>query len=287
MAVEAQTKWTSNRANPYPFKVEVTGHGKPMILVPGLYSSGEVWESVVSRYKANYECHVLTLAGIAGEPPVRAPFLEKVRLGLADYIRAKKLRKPVVAGHSMGGFLALWLASKEPQLVGPIIVVDMLPFPPAAQQPAATSETMKSQAEALRKGMLTQSPEQRQQMQTAVLQTMITDPAKLALAAKWAALSDTNTVAEAMYEMFTLDLRPDLARIKVPTLVICTWVGLRQYMSREQVEKNFREQYAELSGYKLVVSEKAKHFVMFDDPEFLFKEMDSFLTSRRQKNARE
>jgi pimeloyl-ACP methyl ester carboxylesterase len=286
VAVEAQTKQTSNRASQYPFKVEVTGHGQPMILIPGLYSSGQVWESVVSRYKANYKCHVLTLAGLAGEPPVGAPFMEKVRLGLADYIRAKKLRKPVVVGHSMGGFLALWLASKEPELVGPIIVVDMLPFPPAAQQPTATSETMKPQAEALREGMLAQSPEQRQQMQMAVLQTMITDPTKLALAAKWASLSDPNTVAEAMYEMFTIDLRPDLVRIKAPALVICTWVGLRQYMSREQVEKNFREQYAQLSGYKLVISEKAKHFVMFDDPEFLFKEMDNFLTGRGQKNKK-
>jgi pimeloyl-ACP methyl ester carboxylesterase len=229
---------------------------------------------------------VLTLAGLASEPPIAPPFLEKVQLGIADYIRAKKLRKPVVVGHSMGGFLALWLASKEPELVGPIIIVDMLPYPPAAQQPAATPETMKSQAEALRKGMLAQTPEQRQQMQMTVLQTMITDPSKVALAAKWGAVSDPTTVAQAMYEMLTIDLRPNLARIKAPTLVIGTWIGLRQYMSRERVEKNFREQYARLAGYKLVMSEKAKHFVMFDDPEFLFKEMDDFLASQSQRGGK-
>jgi len=27
-----------------PFTVRVTGHGRPMILIPGLLSSGEVWE---------------------------------------------------------------------------------------------------------------------------------------------------------------------------------------------------------------------------------------------------
>lgn len=283
---EGQTKRPSNKTTQYPFKVEVTGRGRAMILIPGLYSSGQVWESTVVRYRANYQCHVLTLAGLAGESPVTAPSLEKVRLGLADYIRAKKLRKPVVVGHSMGGFLALWLASKEPELVGPLIIVDVLPFPPAAQQPAATPETMKSQAEALRKGMLAQTPEQRQQMQTMVLQAMITDPSKVELAAKWGAASDPNTVAQAMYEMFTIDLRPDLVRIKAPTLVIGTWIGLRQYMSREQVEKNFREQYARLSGYKFVMSEKAKHFVMFDDPQFLFKEVDDFLASQSRRDGK-
>jgi N-formylmaleamate deformylase len=286
-AGEAQTKQPSNKAQQYPFKVEVVGHGQPMILIPGLSSSGEVWESTVARYKANYKCHVLTLAGFAGEPAITAPFLEKVRLGIADYIRQKKLHRPVVVGHSLGGFLALWLSSQEPDMVGPIIVIDMLPYLPAAQQPNATPETMKSQAEMMRKGMLaTQTPEQRQQQQMMVFQTMITDPAKIALAVKWGVASDQATVAQAMYELFTIDLRPDLGRIKAPTLVIGTWIGLRQYATKEQVEKTFRTQYANLGDYKFVMSDNAKHFVMLDDPEFLFKEMDSFLTSQKQKGGK-
>jgi pimeloyl-ACP methyl ester carboxylesterase len=283
----AQTKQPSNKANQYPFKVEVIGHGQPMILIPGLSSSGEVWASTVARYKAKYKCHVLTLAGFAGEPPITAPFLEKVRLGIADYIRQKKLHRPVVVGHSLGGFLALWLASKEPDMVGPIIVIDMLPYLPAAQQPNATPELIKPQAEMMRKGMLAaQTPEQRQQQQTMVLQTMITDPANIALAAKWGVASDQNTVAQAMYEMFTIDLRPELARIKAPALVIGTWIGLRQYATKEQIEKNFRTQYANLADYKFVMSDKAKHFVMFDDPDFLFREMDIFLASQNQKRGK-
>src|ERR1017187_7047193 len=34
-----------------PFQVKVTGHGQPMILIPGLSSSGEVWDTTVARYK--------------------------------------------------------------------------------------------------------------------------------------------------------------------------------------------------------------------------------------------
>ena len=33
-----------------------------------------------------------------------------------------------------------------------------------------------------------------------------------------------------------------------------------------------------------VMSDKAKHFVMLDDPEFLFQEMDSFLAAQKKKS---
>jgi len=263
----------------YPsFKVEVTGSGKPMILIPGLSSSGEVWESTVARYKANYECHVLTLAGFADQPAVKAPFLEKVRNDLAAYIREKKLKKPTIVGHSLGGFMALWLASVEPDLAGRLVIVDALPFFGAINNPNATPETMKLQAEAMRKAMTAaQTAEQRRQTQTMFLQAMISDPAKVALATEWGVNSDPETVAQAMYEMYTTDLRSSLSRIKSPTLVIGTWIAFQQFTTRAAVEKTFRDQYANLPGYRFVMSEAGKHFVMYDDPKLLFSEMDAFL----------
>jgi len=269
---------TSQDAKYPSFKVEVTGRGKPMILIPGLSSSGEVWESTVARYKTNYECHVLTLAGFAGQPAVKAPFLEKVRNDLTAYIRDKKLKKPTIVGHSLGGFMALWLGSVEPDLAGRLVIVDSLPFLGAINDPNATPETIKPQAEAMRKGMAApQTIEQGREAQTRILQTMISDPAKVALVTEWGINSDPETVGQAMYEMFTTDLRPSLSRIKIPTLVIGTWIAYQQYTTRAAVEKTFRDQYANLPGYRFVMSEAGKHFVMYDDPKLLFSEMDAFL----------
>src|SRR5579863_2138533 len=90
--------------NPPSFHVDIIGKGKPMILIPGFASSGKTWDSTVARYKDRYECHVLTLAGFAGEPRIEAPFLETVRKDLAVYIRKNKMDKPVIVGHSLGGF---------------------------------------------------------------------------------------------------------------------------------------------------------------------------------------
>src|SRR5436305_1731639 len=96
------------------FQVKVSGHAKPMILIPGLSSSGETWDTTVAHYRDRFECHVLTLAGFAGVPRVPAPMLERVREDMAEYIRKNKMEKPVVVGHSLGGFLALDLASNYP-----------------------------------------------------------------------------------------------------------------------------------------------------------------------------
>src|SRR5690348_3377646 len=89
-----------------PFKVEVVGHGPPMILIPGLGCSGDVWKETVAHFQDRYECHVLTLAGFAGEKPIDPPILSTVRDGILQYIREKKLGKPTIVGHSIGGFLA-------------------------------------------------------------------------------------------------------------------------------------------------------------------------------------
>ena len=87
-------------AKPRSFAVEVTGAGQPVILIPGMASSGTVWDGTVAHLKDHYQCHVLTLAGFAGQPRIEAPFLETVRNDLAAYIRANKLDQPVIVGRA-------------------------------------------------------------------------------------------------------------------------------------------------------------------------------------------
>ncbi len=55
----------AHAAEPTAFSVRVSGQGKPMLLIPGLASSGEVWAGTVAHYAQHYRCHVLNLAGFA------------------------------------------------------------------------------------------------------------------------------------------------------------------------------------------------------------------------------
>lgn len=262
---------------PQSFYVEVTGHGKPMILIPGFASSGKTWDSTVAHYKDRYECHVLTLAGFAGEPRIEAPFLETVRKDLATYIREKKMDKPVIVGHSLGGVMALWLAEKEPDLVGPLVIVDSLPFLAGVMNPGATADSVKPQAEQMRKMYSGPSTAQTDKMGETAVKAMVTSPANFEMIMDWSRKSDRVAMGDALYEMMTTDLRPDLGQIKSPVLVIGTWVAYKDYATREQVEHNFRLQYSNLKNYDFVLSPAARHFVMLDDPDGFFQAVDHFL----------
>jgi len=261
------------------FAVRVTGTGKPMILIPGLTCSGDVWDSTVEHFKGRYQCHVLTLAGFAGQPPIFPPMMETIRKDLAGYIRAKKLEHPVIVGHSLGGFLSYWLAAEEPGLVGPVVAVDGVPFYSALMNPSATAESAKSQAEMMRVSMATQEPEQFVANNKMFLGMMITDPKTVDAIVPTCSKSDQKSVGQAMYELMTTDLRQEAAKIKVPVLLIGSGASAQTAEMKKTLEQSYEAQVAKIPNHRVVMAEKARHFIMFDDPAFLFKTMDEFLAA--------
>src|SRR6185436_7714233 len=102
------------------FAVRVVGSGRPMILIPGLACPGDVWDGALAHWSSRYRMHVLTIAGFAGQSSIEPPLLDTVRRDLLRYLAEQGLDRPVVVGHSLGGFLAWWLAATVPESVGPI-----------------------------------------------------------------------------------------------------------------------------------------------------------------------
>lgn len=267
--------------SPAAFRVQVSGKGTPMILIPGLASSGETWDTTVARYRDRYECHVLTLAGFAGVPRIPAPMLGKVLDGIADYIRKNKLVKPVIVGHSLGGFLALDFAVKYKDLAGKLVIVDAYPFTLGLGD--VTPEQAKTIAVQIRQGIggMTQEAYEAYGKAGTSTRPMVTSEANFQRLTAWSLASDRTAVGDALAEMFTPDLRADLVKIKMPVLVLGTWRGNEQYVSSAAAaETNFRAQYEKLAGVEIHVSENARHFIMWDDPQWMFGLMDRFLGAK-------
>jgi len=270
---------------PLSFSVTRVGHGKPMILIPGLLSSGDVWSSTVDRFKDRYECHLLTLAGFAGQAPVPPPFLQTVRDDVIRYIRDQKLERPVVVGHSLGGFLAFWIAATAPDQVGPIVAVDGVPYLGTLMNPEATVETNRPGAEQMRQLYATFTREQLAAQSRLSLAAMIKDPRQVEVAAGWSAASDPATAGHAIYEMMTTDLREAIAAIRTPVLLVGAADFAKDEAMRRQVLSSYEAQVARVPDHRVVLAEQARHFIVLDDPAFLGSTMERFL-DRRDEGAR-
>jgi len=259
------------------FKAEVTGTGQPIILIPGLASSGDVWQGTVKHLCGPRQCHVLTLAGFAGQPAIDGALLATAEKQIADYIDANKLDKPIIIGHSLGGFLGLKLAADHPDKVGKLVIVDSLPALLATRNPAMTQPQMAQIASGMREQMLQQDAAGYAANQQRMIAGMVTSEADVARVAEWGARSDRKAVANAMYELASDDMRQGVARIKAPTLVLGAYAAYKQFMPLPAVEAIYRNQYEQLKGAQIAVAENARHFIMFDDAQWMYDRVDQFL----------
>jgi len=259
-------------------EVNVSGKGPKIILIPGLASSGEVWNETVAELSKNFECHVLTLPGFGTNPKVEMPagFLATMEGLITDYIN-EQTEKVTLIGHSLGGFLSLRLSRSLPDKIDRAIIVDSFPFYSAAFNPAATEENMAGMATQMKELMLAQSPEQYRAQQEASMPIMTTSE-KLPLAVEWSIESDRMTTAQALYELMTTDYRDELAEVKTPILVLGAWHSGKNYgMTAESVKATFENQYQLAENVQIEMAPTAHHFIMWDNPEWFMEKLILFL----------
>ncbi|WBS04517.1 alpha/beta hydrolase [Pseudoduganella sp. SL102] len=259
------------------FKAEVTGTGPAVILIPGLASSSEVWQGTTQHLCGPRQCHVLTLAGFAGQPAIEGPLLPQVAQQLSAYIAANKLGKPVIIGHSLGGFVALRFAIDHPGQVDRLVIVDSLPALGAMQAPQATPEQLRQMAAGVRQGMLAADEASYAQAQRRNVAMMVTRAEDVDRIMQMGRGSDRNTVAGAMAELIETDLRDDVAKIKAPTLVLGAWAAYKDFAPRPAIEAVYTSQYGKLPGVRIEMAETARHFIMYDDPAWMYDRIDRFL----------
>ena len=280
-AQSAISKSTAHVANSTPaFAVVRVGHGRPMILIPGLLSAGEIWNGAVERYRDRFDMHVLTLAGFAGVPALRTDkYLEAERDAIIRYIHDNHLERPVLVGHSLGAFLAFWVAAKAPELVGPIIAVDGVPFLPGLLDTSMTPAKAMGQAAQFSAMAATFTPDQLAMQMVMVMRAQSRDSSHSAMGARWGRASDGATMGRAMAEMLTTDLRAEIAAIRTPVLLIAAGFDFTEDR-RTLVLASYAAQVSRIPDRRVVMARNARHFVMLDDPQYLYSMIDEFLSNR-------
>jgi pimeloyl-ACP methyl ester carboxylesterase len=265
------------------FHVRVDGPEHPVgevILIPGLSSSPEVWDGLTEQLKDRYRVHRIHVQGFAGVPaednasgPVSAPVAED----LARYIAEQGLNKPAVIGHSMGGTIGMMLAARHPDVVGKLMVVDMVPFMGAMfGAPGATAESVTPMADGIYQGMSTSPRDQYQQQADARIVTMINTESLRAGPLEDSRTSDQQVSASAFRELIVTDLRPELGRITAPTTVLYVRFNDPR-MTNDMVDGIYRASFANLPGATLTRIDDSAHFIMLDQPARFAAEVNTFL----------
>lgn len=276
-----------SQAEPTRFTVVDQGprSGPDVILIPGLTSSRAVWDAEAARLKGNYRLHLVQVNGFGNQPAgvnaTPGDLLPAIVDQLHDYIAARNMH-PVVVGHSLGGLLGLMLAKKYPQDVSKLVVVDALPFIGLMFGPQATVASTASAARAMRDGMLTQNPEQRAAMEKRTAETLALTPQGRERIVADGLASDPKVAAEATLADFQTDLRPDLATISTPTLVLYAFDPTLVFPggtkpTQAMADRITANAYKGMPNVKLVRLDNSRHFIMYDQPETFAQNVEAFI----------
>jgi len=258
------------------FSDEIVGQGPDLIFIPGLASSRDTWKAVAERLKAHYRVHLIQVAGFAGESArgnaggaVVVPTAEAIDA----YLVEQHLTPATVIGHSLGGTMTLYLGEHHPEHLKKAMLVDALPFFATLMMgPNATVEAVKPMAQQVRSGADRMSDAQRDQM----MRSMATAPADLAMIKGWSAASDKGVVANAIADDMTLDLRPGLAALTTPIVLLhpdYSTLGSPPGVS----DQMYRTAYAAAPSVKVVEIAPSLHFIMLDQPAKFDAALDAFL----------
>ncbi|MBY0419697.1 MAG: alpha/beta hydrolase [Pararheinheimera sp.] len=262
------------------FQVQVEGKGKAIILIPGLMSDQRVWQQLATALKPNYQLHLVSLAGFAGTPALTTPLkLTQVTSELAAYIQHQQLKQPIVIGHSMGAFLAFQLASSYPQLTGKVIAVDGLPYlaPVFSRDSTTTVTQMAPQAKMMQQFYQQMTAVQLAESAQQGMAIQVSQQEHAAIITKMAGTSDPATVGAVIAELLTTDLRSEVHKIQQPVLLLGAGGALPSAAMRPAVQALYQQQINTIPQAKLDFNWQARHFIMWDQPDWLLAQITDFI----------
>lgn len=282
--------WGQNR--PPPFRsdrivVETRGPARPsgpdVILIPGIASTGEIWRRTAERLDDRHRVHIVTVRGF-GEVPAEAnagglvigPVAGEIRRYIAD----NRLIRPALIGHSMGGLIALQAAADGGDRIGRVMVVDSAPFFPSLISPRARVADVEPVARIGYQALMLLG-DQALRGQGAALGLQLGGAGDTLFDAIGWQGGDRATLAQSLYEVLTLDLRPRLPAVTAPVTVVYGW-SRDDASPRAHVDGLFRQSFSGLrTPVRFERIEGAEHMVMIDRPVPFIEAVDRFLGGDR------
>lgn len=104
-----------------------SGQGQPMILLHGIFGSSDNWLTPAKLLSSQFHTFALDLRNHGQSPHEESFNYPVMAADVLEFIEANKITNPVIAGHSMGGKVAMNFALAYPDKLQKLIVVDIAP----------------------------------------------------------------------------------------------------------------------------------------------------------------
>lgn len=255
------------------------GEAPDLVLIPGLASTADIWRGTAAALQDRYRLHLVSVRGF-GDLPAQAnaegPLLTNLANEIRRYIHEEGLIAPAVIGHSMGGQLGIRVGADAGDGVSRVMTVDSSPFFAALISPQATVRDVEPIAQVAYQALqfLGDQALMAQSQRLGVELGGATDTLFGTLG--WHG-GDRRVLAQALYEVMTVDLRPRLADIRAPVTVVYGW-SPDEASPRSRADSLFRQAYARLTSPAAFERiEGAEHMVMIDRPAQFLAAMARFL----------
>jgi len=110
-----------------PLHFKQLGHGEPLVLLHGLFGSGDNWFGVAPKLAEKFHVFALDLRNHGHSPHHAEMDYPLMAADVGKFFVAQKIESAHVIGHSMGGKVAMQFALDFPACVKKLVVVDMAP----------------------------------------------------------------------------------------------------------------------------------------------------------------
>jgi pimeloyl-ACP methyl ester carboxylesterase len=251
--------------------VDIKGTGDPILFLPGFTSPGSVWDETVKHLNGKKQSHLVSYAGFNGMKAIDTPWYPALRRELESYIRENKLKKLTIVGHSMGGNLAVDLAAEMPEYVTRLVLVDAVPCMRDFMMPGVTASQIQYN-NPYNKQLISMNDSAFKKSATMMSSGMTSKKEGIDTLVSWILASDRQTYVYGYTELLKLDLRDALKAVKAETLILGA-----SFPDPKTTRQTFDKQYANLENKRIEIAEDSRHFIMFDQPEWLYQQVNSFL----------
>lgn len=101
------------------------GQGKPLIILHGLFGSSDNWHSLARRWGKSFEVYAVDQRNHGSSPHESVMDYEELTQDLHAFLQQEQIDVAHFLGHSMGGKVAMAFATRYPDHVESLIILDI------------------------------------------------------------------------------------------------------------------------------------------------------------------